>query len=119
MIYWQGRRFEPDEFGRLREMNRFREHLAKLVWRDAHGAIPPGMLVALKDGDERNCAIENLELRPDPLMLVSAQVRGTARALYEEYSAGKSVIALARREGRDPRELLKELQQFLRAKEAA
>lgn len=33
------------------------------VWQQHHGPIPKGMLVTFRDGNRRNCDIENLELR--------------------------------------------------------
>lgn len=38
--------------------------LHRLIWADANGAIPPGMVVHHRDGCQRNNAIENLELKP-------------------------------------------------------
>lgn len=37
--------------------------LGRYVWQQANGPIPPKHLVAFKDGDRSNCAINNLELR--------------------------------------------------------
>lgn len=37
-------------------------YLHHLVWEKAHGPIPPGHKVAFKDGNHRNCALDNLEL---------------------------------------------------------
>jgi len=36
--------------------------LQRHVWQEHHGAIPDGLMVAFKDGDRTNCAIENLVL---------------------------------------------------------
>ena len=33
-----------------------------VMWEEANGPIPPGMVVAFKDGDNRHCVIENLML---------------------------------------------------------
>lgn len=34
----------------------------KLVWREHFGEIPPGMVIAFRDGNRQNCSIENLRL---------------------------------------------------------
>jgi hypothetical protein len=36
--------------------------LARHVWEQGHGPIPPGHVVAFKDRDRGNCAMDNLEL---------------------------------------------------------
>lgn len=38
------------------------EFVHRRVWEDAHGPIPSGHRIWWKDGDHRNCALENLEL---------------------------------------------------------
>ena len=38
------------------------EWVHKRNWIAAHGPIPKGMVLAFKDGNRRNCAMENLEL---------------------------------------------------------
>lgn len=35
--------------------------LQRHVWKEHHGAIPKGHVIAFKNGDRQNCAIENLE----------------------------------------------------------
>jgi hypothetical protein len=34
----------------------------RIVWEEHHGPIPEGMVIAFRDGDKLNCAIENLDL---------------------------------------------------------
>lgn len=41
------------------------EFVHKRVWEEAHGPIPQGHRIWWKDGDHRNCALENLELLSD------------------------------------------------------
>lgn len=36
--------------------------LQRIVWEEANGPIPKGMLVVFKDGDTLNCELSNLEL---------------------------------------------------------
>jgi len=38
-------------------------HKQVVVWEQLHGPVPPGMVVAFKDGNRAHCDIENLELR--------------------------------------------------------
>lgn len=33
-----------------------------LIWEDKHGPIPPGYVLAFKDGDKTHIALQNLEL---------------------------------------------------------
>lgn len=37
-------------------------YLHHVIWMEHHGAIPKGHKVVFRDGNHRNCAIENLEL---------------------------------------------------------
>lgn len=46
---------------KVAEPNRW-EWLHRRTWRLAHGSIPRGHVVAFRDGNIENCAIENLEL---------------------------------------------------------
>ena len=41
---------------------------AKWVWEQANGPVPEGHVIAVMDGDEANCAIENLECVPRSVM---------------------------------------------------
>ena len=34
----------------------------RVIWEQAHGPIPEGMLVVFKDGDSMNCELDNLEM---------------------------------------------------------
>jgi hypothetical protein len=36
--------------------------LHRILWEDANGPVPPGHVVAFKDGEKLNCVLENLEL---------------------------------------------------------
>lgn len=49
---------EPTGFGNVRVWPLYNRHL----WEQHHGPIPPSHIVAFKDGNRANCAIENLEL---------------------------------------------------------
>jgi hypothetical protein len=64
------------------------ELLHRHLWRNHHGEIPPGMIVAFKDGNTENCVIENLELitREDNMM------RNTIHNLPEEIRNTKLLI---------------------------
>jgi hypothetical protein len=64
------------------------ELLHRHLWRKHHGEIPPGMIVAFKDGNTENCVIENLELitREDNMM------RNTIHNLPEEIRNTKLLI---------------------------
>lgn len=41
----------------------FYRHLQVVVWEEAYGPVPEGKIVCFKNGDRRNCEIDNLELR--------------------------------------------------------
>lgn len=74
VIEFEGRRFTEqvvDAKGRDRRHRYLRAtvrrkgqpmYLHHLVWMQHHGPIPRGYKVCFKDGNHRNCAIENLEL---------------------------------------------------------
>lgn len=49
---------EPAGFGNGKAWPLLNRH----TWEQHHGPIPPKHIVAFKDGDRSNCAIENLEL---------------------------------------------------------
>jgi len=40
------------------------------VWEQAHGKVPAGLVVAFKDGDKQNCALDNLMLLTRAELLV-------------------------------------------------
>jgi hypothetical protein len=61
----------------------------RLNWVAAYGPIPPGHIVAFKDGDKLNAAIENLEL----LTLRQNMLRNTIHVRYPK--AVREVIQLA------------------------
>lgn len=56
-------------------------YLHHLVWQEANGPIPPGHKLAFRDGDHRNCALENLELLTN-----SEQVRRYACKGQNQYT---------------------------------
>ncbi len=37
-------------------------HLHRHLWEQAHGPVPPGYVIAFKDGNQGNCVLENLEM---------------------------------------------------------
>jgi HNH endonuclease len=49
---------EPSGYGNMKVWPLLNRH----IWEQAKGPIPPKHLVVFKDGDRKNCAIENLEL---------------------------------------------------------
>lgn len=51
---------EPTGFGNTAVWPLLQRH----VWVQQHGPIPPGHVIAFKDKDRQNCAIENLECIP-------------------------------------------------------
>lgn len=51
---------EPTGFGNVRVWPMLQRH----TWEQHNGPVPAGHVVAFKDHDRRNCAIENLELIP-------------------------------------------------------
>ncbi len=57
------------------------------VWETAHGAIPAGMLIGFKDGDNSNCDLSNLVL--------------LGRGERPNKSSNKSKRARTKKEGRD------------------
>ncbi len=63
-----GRKFTPDKNGYLRDTI-FRKGpkdgealLHRRLWIEHHGPIPPGNTICFKDGNRKNCSIENLEM---------------------------------------------------------
>lgn len=65
-VWHEGLKFTPDHQGYLRVGNHTKcageVYLHRRIWRAAHGEIPPGMEVLMRDGDKRNVEIENLAL---------------------------------------------------------
>lgn len=68
-VFYNGRKFTPAKdgylrlstcCGRKRANERGEAMLHRIVWVEHHGAIPPGHQVMFRDGDRRNCAIDNL-----------------------------------------------------------
>lgn len=47
---------------KIGEPNKWK-HLHRLVWEEAHGPVPKGMIVAFKDGNKANCDIGNLYIK--------------------------------------------------------
>ena len=50
-----------------------------LVWEEAHGPVPKGMMIYFKDGDRTNCELENLMLVERRLIAV---LNGTGLSQY-------------------------------------
>lgn len=46
---------------KISEPNKW-EQLHRVLWKQSHGEIPYGYCVVFKDGNKKNCVIENLEL---------------------------------------------------------
>ncbi|WP_050028894.1 sigma-70 family RNA polymerase sigma factor [Verrucomicrobium sp. BvORR034] len=66
-VVYGGQSYTPGKNGYLRRTCRkgHGEHLLqRVVWMDHHGPIPHGWNVVFKDGDKRNCSIDNLECLP-------------------------------------------------------
>lgn len=76
--------------------------LHRILWIQAHGPVPPGHLVALKDGNKLNCVLENLEL-----MTLADNARRNAvwRKLPKELAGIVMLRAVLQRQinKRDPR----------------
>lgn len=69
-VHYGGRKYTPGKGGYLRDTNVRKSSagresmLQRVVWREHRGEIPPGHEIIFKDGNKRNCAIENLECLP-------------------------------------------------------
>lgn len=64
------------------------ELLHRVVWEQHYGKIPEGMMVTFKDGNTKNCAIENLMLttreetmKKNSIHNLPAEVKNTIRVL--------------------------------------
>jgi HNH endonuclease len=68
-VMYRGRKFTPVNDGYLRLSNATGRKagevlLHRIVWIEHNGPIPPGYSLMFRDGNRRNCSIENLELVP-------------------------------------------------------
>lgn len=67
-VEYQGHKFTAQKTGgrhrylRATDVRDGTLYLHHVIWIERHGPIPPGHKLAFKDGNHRNCAIENLEL---------------------------------------------------------
>lgn len=68
-VFYNGRKFTPAKdgylrlstaCGRRRARGRGEAMLHRVIWVEHHGAIPQGHQIMFRDGDRKNCAIENL-----------------------------------------------------------
>ena len=59
------------------------EYVHKRVWEDAHGPVPKGHRIWWKDGNHRNCALENLELLSDKEHMARTTVHRLPRELRD------------------------------------
>jgi len=64
------------------------ELLNRHIWREAHGEIPKGMIIAFKDGNPKNCVLENLEMitrgenmRRNTIHNYPEEIKSTIRAI--------------------------------------
>jgi RNA polymerase sigma factor (sigma-70 family) len=64
VIEYNGAKFTPGKGGYFRATRGDRRPLHHAMWIDANGPIPPGYQVSFKDGDKRNCTLENLWCAP-------------------------------------------------------
>lgn len=69
------------------------EFLHRHLWIQAHGPIPKGMLIVFKDGNSKNCVIENLEMITKTenarRNYVKEKASRAARDLTDNYIAGR------------------------------
>jgi len=61
---WNGRVWVPMQFGKHTFLTYNGALLHRQVWIEANGKVPDGMTVAFVNGDELDCRLENLVLKP-------------------------------------------------------
>ncbi len=86
--------------------------LARVLWEQAHGPVPPGYFVGHRDNDTMNDALENLILvdrrghmrrlyeRPAVIAKCRAKASSAARRRHRENRAGKDFVLRERRRTR-------------------
>jgi hypothetical protein len=77
----------------------------RLVWIEAHGPIPRGFVVAFKDGNRQNVALDNLQLLPmaDNMRRNSIHVRRSPEvkaAIYALITLKRSITMRGKRNGK-------------------
>lgn len=70
-------------------------YLHHVVWEKANGPIPPGHKPAFRDGNHRNCALENLELLTN-----SDQVKKYASKGHNQFTKAAPKMLAALLQGR-------------------
>lgn len=60
-VSYRKEKYAPGKDGYLRKTKGDRELLHRQKWKDKYGPIEDGYEIMFKDGDRKNCSIENLE----------------------------------------------------------